>query len=189
VASVQFDLLHKEEINEAFQRFLWQARLLLIFPAAALAFVLLRSLLRRILRRVYRDFVLLRMEFAEVLSLTTDSALYASTLEKRAAFAQKLGEVINSVDRIRPIELRNQLLTPLRVAEFRSFISHVQKETRSQRHVREAVAHYAALADAVPIPPLQSEWTPEKGNEQLRGLQDILPFIASSITAESKASD
>lgn len=189
MTSVQFDLLRKQEINEAFDRFLWQARLLLIFPAAVLAFVLLRSLLRHLLRRVYRDFVLLSKEFAEVLSSTTDATLYASTFEKRTAFAKKLEEVVVSLDRIRPIELRNHLFSPLRVAEFRSFIFHVQREAKSHDKVRAAADHYASVREAIPIPPERREWTPEKGNEQLRALNDILPFIASSITTEMKASD
>lgn len=189
MASVQFDRYGKQAFNEEFDRFLLYAKLFLLLPVFLLTYFVLRSIFRSVLRKLYRKFQVLSKGFEEVLSSTTDHSVYAATIEKRATFANKLEQIINTIERVRPVKMRDDLCEPSRISEFRSFVSRVQKQVKSDALVASVVANYASLPDAVQIPREQRRWDPEKGEQQLRDLNDILPFIASSSNCEPKGSD
>lgn len=188
MASVQLDA-YNQEMDEALKRFWWSAKVILLVPVVISAYFVLRSIVRIGLRKVYRDFQVLIKAFDQVLSSTINPSEYAATLVKRTEFANRLEELTNKIERLRPVQIRDDFWSPSTISEFRSFIAKVRRQEKSDSAMASAIAFYASVPDVVPISPEQRRWDPEKGQRQLQDLNDILPYIASADNFEPKSSD
>jgi hypothetical protein len=138
---------------------------------------------------LYRQFQTLTKRFDEVLASTTDPTAYADTIAKRCMFASKLDQITNAIERMRPIQVRNTLCSPSQISEFRSFVFRVRKQVASDALVASVVGRYASMPDTISLTPEQGRWDSGKGEQQLRDLDGVYPFVATSIVGDPKSSD